>query len=93
MAGPADGDRTDHAVSGTRRAPDHDHHVLAGAGIADAGRHGDQLLRDDPLAPLELPGRPAATQLPCRLGTKFRLQLVECGFHLGNDVSRQPDGT
>ena len=51
MAGQADGDRTDHAVSGMRRAPDHDHHVLAGAGIADAGRHSDQLLRDDPLAP------------------------------------------
>jgi len=38
MADQADGDRTDHAVSGMRRAPDHDHHVLAGAGIADAGR-------------------------------------------------------
>ena len=48
MAGQADGDRTDHAVSGMRQAPDHDHHVLAGAGIADAGRHGDQLRRDDP---------------------------------------------
>jgi hypothetical protein len=62
MAGQADGDRTGHAVSGMRRAPDHDHHALAGAGIADAGRPSDQLLRDDPLAPLELPVRPAAAQ-------------------------------
>jgi hypothetical protein len=46
-----------------------------------------------PLAPLELPVRPAAAQLPCRLGAKFRLQLVEYGFHLDNGVSRQPDGT
>ncbi len=30
MAGQADGDRTDHSVSGMGRAPDHDHHVLAG---------------------------------------------------------------
>ena len=30
--GPADGDRTGHAVSGMRRAPDHDHHALARAG-------------------------------------------------------------
>jgi hypothetical protein len=93
MAGQADGDRTDHAVSGMRRAPDHDHHVLAGAGIADAGRHGDQLIRYKPLAPLELPVRSAAAQQPCRLGAKFRLQLVECGFHLDNGVSRQLDGT
>jgi len=76
-----------------RRAPDHDHHVLAGAGIAEAGRHGDQLLRDEPLAPLELSVRPAAAQLPGRLGAKLRLQLVECGFHLDDGVSRQPDGT
>lgn len=47
MAGQADGDRTDHAVSGMRRAPDHDHHALAGPGIADAGRHSDQLVRDE----------------------------------------------
>ena len=88
MAGQADGDRTGHAVNGMRRAPDHDHHALAGAGIAGAGRHGDQLLRDDPLAPLELPVRPAAAQLPGRLGAKLRLQLVGCGFHLDNGVSR-----
>ena len=84
MAGQADGDRTDHAVSGMRRAPDHDHHALPGAGIAEAGRHSDQLVRDDPLAPLELPSR---------LGAKLRLQLVECSFHLDNAVSRQPDDT
>ena len=75
MAGPADGDRTDHAVSGMRRAPDHDHHALAGAGIAVAGRHGDQLVRDDPLAPLELPGRAAAAQLPGRLGAALAAGL------------------
>ena len=63
MAGQADGDRTDHAVSGMGRAPDHDHRALAGAGIAEGGRHGDQLIRDEPLAPLELPVRPAG---PCR---------------------------
>ena len=45
-----------------RRAPDHDHHALAGPGIADAGLHGDQLIRYDPLAPLELPVRPAGAQ-------------------------------
>jgi len=93
MASPADGDRTDHAVSGMRRAPDHDHHALAGAGIADAGRHGEQLIRYEPLAPLELPDHHAAAQLPGRLGAKFRLQLIKCGFHLDDGVSRQPDGT
>jgi hypothetical protein len=67
MAGQADGDRTDHAVSGMRRAPDHDHHALPGAGIADAGRHSDQLVRGDVLVPLELPVRPAAAQLPAGL--------------------------
>jgi hypothetical protein len=56
-------------------------------------RHSDQLLRDNPLAPLQLPGRAAAEQLPGRLGAKLRLQLVECGFHLDDGVSRQPDGT
>ena len=76
-----------------RRAPDHDRHGLAGAGIADAGRHSDQLIRDDPLAPLKFPVRPAAVQLPVRVGAKFWLQLVKCGFHLDNGVSRQPDGT
>jgi hypothetical protein len=45
-----------------RRAPDHDHHALAGPGIADAGLHGDQLIRYDPLVPLELPVRPAGAQ-------------------------------
>src|SRR5882672_3970418 len=59
MAGPADGDRTDHAVSGMRRAPDHDHHAPAGAGIADAGRHGDHLIR------YEAPGA-ARTPSPLR---------------------------
>jgi hypothetical protein len=77
MAGQADGDRTDHAVSGMRRARDHDRHVLGGAGIADAGRHSDQLLRDDPLAPLELPVRPAAAQLPGRQGAKLQLEEVD----------------
>jgi hypothetical protein len=76
-----------------RRAPDYDHHALPGAGIADVGRHGDQLIRYEPVAPLELPVRSAAAQLPCRLGAKLRLQLVECGFHLDDAVSRQPDGT
>ena len=37
--------------------------------------------------------QPAAAQLPGRLGAKFRLQLVECGFNLDYGVSRQPDGT
>jgi hypothetical protein len=64
MAGQADGDRTDHAVSGMRRAPDHEHHALAGAGIADAGRNDDQLVRDEPLAPLELPVRPRPGNCP-----------------------------
>ena len=57
MAGQADGGRPDHAVRDVGRAPDHDHHDLAGAGIANAGGHGDQLVRDEPLAPLESPGR------------------------------------
>jgi hypothetical protein len=50
-SGQADGDRTDHTVNGMRRAPDHDHHALAGAGIADADRYSDQLVRDDPWRP------------------------------------------
>jgi hypothetical protein len=41
----------------------------------------------------ELPVRAAAAQLACRPGAKLRLQLVECGFHLDDGVSRQPDGT
>jgi hypothetical protein len=75
MAGPADGDRTGHAVSGMGRASDHDHRALAGAGTAEAGRHGDQLLRDEPLAPLELPGRAAAAQLPGRRGAALAAGL------------------
>ena len=61
MAGQADGDRPDHAVSGMRRTPGHDHHGLAGMRIPDAGRHRDQLVRDVPLDPLEPPGEPAAS--------------------------------
>jgi hypothetical protein len=58
------------------------------AGITEAGRHGDQLVRDDRLAPHELPGRPLAAQLPRCLPTKFWLQLVKCGFHL--DARHRP---
>jgi hypothetical protein len=59
VAGQADSDRTDHAVGGVRRAADHDGHVLTWVGVADGrGRRG-QLIGDDALATLELPGCPA----------------------------------
>ena len=93
MAGQADGDRTDHAVSGMGRAPDHDHHVLAGRASRMPAATAINPSATPPRVPLELPVRPAAAQLPCRVGAKFPLQLVECGFHLDDGVSRQPDGT
>ena len=93
MAGQADGDRTDHAVSGMGRAPHHDHHGLVGVRLADTGSHSDQLIGDDPLAPLEPPGRLAAAQLLGGLGVKFRLELIESGFHFGDRASRQHDSS
>jgi hypothetical protein len=59
VAGQADSDRTDHAVGGVRRAADHDCHVLTWVGVADGSGRRDQLIGDDALAPLELPGCPA----------------------------------
>jgi hypothetical protein len=64
-------------VSGMRRAPDHDHHALAGAGIADAGRHSEQLIRYEPLALLELPDRRARHRpaLPLQVLSHCLLQV------------------
>ena len=63
MAGQADGDRTDQAVRRVGRAPDHDHHGLAGLGIADVPGHRGQFLGDKALAVLEPPGLAAAQLL------------------------------
>jgi hypothetical protein len=75
VAGQADRDRT--AVVAGGRAADDDGQGLIRVGFADGCGRCDQLIDDDALTPLELPGRPAGAQLPGGLGAKLLLDLVE----------------
>ena len=83
MTGQADGDRADDPVGGVGRAADHDRHGPLAVGIADGGGRRDQLVGDDALAPLELPGCPAGAQLLGGCGAKLLLDLVEVGLYFG----------
>jgi hypothetical protein len=83
MTGQADRDRADHPVGGVGRAADHDRHGPPGVGIAEGGGQRDQLVRDDALAPRELPGRPAAAQLLSGSGAQLLLDLAEVGLDFG----------
>src|SRR5580700_5892690 len=56
VAGQTDRDRADNAVGGMRGAAHHDHHEVAGVGVAEGCGHRDQLLADKALSPHELPG-------------------------------------
>jgi len=80
VADQADRDRTDHAVVAGGRAADDDGRALIRVGFADGCGRCDQLIDDDALAPLELPGGPAGAQLPSGLGAKLLLDLVEVLF-------------
>ena len=78
VAGQADRDRTDHAVIAGGQAADDDGQGLIRVGFTDGCGRCDQLIDDDALAPLELPGGPAGAQLPaawvrssCSISSRF----------------------
>jgi len=58
-------------------------------GVADVRRGGDQLVRDQALAPLEPPALLAVAQLLARGGVQLPRDIVEVGFHFGYGAWRQ----
>src|SRR5206468_10876711 len=77
VAGQADRDRADHAVGGVGRTAGDDRHVLIWVGFADGGGRCTQLIGDDALASLELPGCSGDAQLRGGLDAKLLLYLIE----------------
>ena len=81
MAGQADRDRTDHAVSGVGRAADDDGQGLIRVGFADGCGRCDQLIDDDALAPLELPGGSAGSEPSSRRWVASIRSAAACSIH------------
>jgi len=71
VAGQADSDGTDHTVRDVRRTPNRDNYGRLRMDSADVLGCREQFLRDQALAPLEVPALHAAAQLLADRGAKL----------------------